>query len=204
MTGPMAVQVLHILIFLLRLSYRFRVINPDVLEGVKKLSPGGNYLFAIWHRNILSYMAFFHGVPHVNLTSQSRDGALIARLLEKIGHGTVRGSSSRGGAGATMAFSRMLGRGHSGTITVDGPRGPAEVPKEGVFLIAKMSGVKIIPLVFRPRFCHRFEKSWDRFCLPFPFSKIDVFYGEPIEVKAECSRRDFALLADRLREALNE
>ena len=198
----MVIHILYALIFLLRLSYRFKVVNPEVLERVKNSSGEGNYVFAIWHRNIFSYMTFFYGIPHVNLVSQSRDGTIIARLLEKIGHGTIRGSSSKGGGAAMVAFTRRIQQGHSGTITVDGPLGPAEVPKEGIFWIAKMSGVRIVPLSFKPRFYRCFEKSWDRFRLPFPFSSIEVCYGEPIEVTSEHSRQDFPALARQLQSVL--
>ena len=198
----MAVFVLSVLIFLLRLTYRFKVENPEVLEEVKKSTPSGNYVLAIWHRNILSYMAFCYGIPHVNLASRSRDGALIAGLLEKIGHKTVRGSSSRGGLSGLMSLVRALKRGYSGTITVDGPRGPAEIPKEGIFLVAKMSGVAIVPLSFRPHSYRCFEKSWDRFCFPLPFSRIDVHYGNPIRVGHHQSREKFGELGQQLRESL--
>ena len=196
------VLFLYIFLFLLRLSYRFEVVNPEVLEKIKKTSVGGSYVVALWHRNILSYMAFYHGIFHVNLVSQSRDGSLIAGVLEKIGHGVIRGSSSKGGGQAIVSFVRLLKRGDLGTITVDGPRGPAEIPKEGIFLIAKMSGSPIVPLSFKPRFYRCFEKSWDRFCFPLPFSRIEVRYGEPICVNSDCRRQDFGELRRQLQEAL--
>ena len=199
----MAVHILYGLLTLLRWSYRFKVINPEVLAGIKESSEEGNYVFAMWHCNILSYMAFFHGVSHVNLASQSKDGSIISKLLEKNGHSTVRGSSSKGGRRAMMTFAQLLKRGASGTITVDGPRGPATVPKEGIFLIAKMSGVKIVPLSFKPHSFRRFEKSWDRFCFPLPFSTIEVCYGGPIEVGPDYPRKEFGTLARRLKRELS-
>ena len=200
----MATTLLYILVFLLRLSYRFKVLNPDVLEKARKASVGGNYIFAIWHRNILSYMAFCYGKPHVNLASRSRDGALVADVLEKIGHRTVRGSSSKGGGRAVISLVRLLKKGYSGTVAVDGPRGPREVPKQGIFLLAKMSGVPIVPLSFNPRFYRCFEKSWDGFRFPVPFSRIDVFFGEPIVVEVEQPRREFERLGEQLQRALRE
>ena len=138
------------------------------------------------------------------MASLSKDGEIITTALEKLNYTVVRGSSSQGGRSAMKKFVRLLQKGLPGGITVDGPRGPAKIPKPGVFWMAKMSGIKIIPVSFVPQSYWSFEKSWDRFRIPRPFSSITVYYGKPLEVSSEDSKEGFEDLGRELAIRLNK
>ena len=64
-------------------------------------------------------------------------------------------------------------------ITPDGPRGPAEVVKPGVALLGRLTGRPVIPLAYSCSRAKRFT-SWDRFMLPYPFSRGVIVWGEPL------------------------
>ena len=57
--------------------------------------------------------------------------------------------------------------------------------------MARRAGVPIVPYTVVPARCWTFN-SWDRFRLPKPFSRIDVYYGAPHAVPVETTFEGFA------------
>jgi 3-deoxy-D-manno-octulosonic-acid transferase len=96
-----------------------------------------------------------------------------------MGFGTIRGSSSRGGASAALELVKVLKKGYPVAVTPDGPRGPAKVVKKGVSLIARRAGVPVVPYGVSAFPALRL-KTWDRFLIPLPFAKIVISEGRPI------------------------
>lgn len=149
---------------------------------------GESIVVSMWHGEIFPITAYQRYLPNkfVVIVSQSKDGEFIARVIERLGHATVRGSSSRGGVKALLQAKRVIEKGdHIGIVTVDGPRGPRHKPKDGVFLLAQRAKAKIVPIRARVEKKKVFDKSWDRFVMPFPFSKCHLYVGDPIEVTSE-------------------
>jgi lysophospholipid acyltransferase (LPLAT)-like uncharacterized protein len=145
-------------------------------------------VLALWHGEIFPVTGFGHTVTSdlVTFVSQSKDGEIIARVLERLGHVTVRGSSSRGGVRALLQAVRiMAAENRMGVFTVDGPRGPRHRAKGGVIYLAQKAGAAIVPLRAYPERCKVFRKSWDHFVLPMPFTRCPVYVGEPMEVTTE-------------------
>ena len=95
-------------------------------------------IYAMWH----AHQFCIHGISnrdklHV-LVSRSRDGEIIADVVEKWGFKTVRGSKGKKGAvEASMQMISILKSGENCAMMVDGPRGPAKVAKDGVIKIEK-------------------------------------------------------------------
>jgi len=115
------------------------------------------------------------------MISQSRDGELISRIVNQLGMHTVRGSSSRGGGKALNEICEMAHRGYRIGHIVDGPRGPFGVVKSGLVRIAQHSGMPIIPTIVSAEKKWIF-KSWDRFIVPKPFSRVIIRFGDEINV----------------------
>ena len=148
------------------------------------MSKKGNFAIASWHQNCFAGI-LSHTKENVTiLVSRSFDGEIISHASESIGIYSVRGSSSRGGREALDGLVETLHSGKSIAITVDGPRGPAHKPKAGIFSAAFRGDVAILPLAAVADRYWTF-KSWDRFRLPKPFSRIYVVYGEPKKVRRE-------------------
>lgn len=169
---------------LLGRSLSIRRIGAEYLEQAR--DGGGKVLYAFWHEGLLVATYAFRRQGIQVLVSQHRDGEWIARAIECMGYGTIRGSSTRGG---TRALFRMAAAGAAGDdlgVTVDGPRGPRLEVKPGTLFIAGRSGLPIVP--FAVASCKPWElSSWDRFMIPRPFSTAAIAFGEPLEVPGDAS-----------------
>jgi len=149
---------------------------------------GRPVMLAIWHAELFALtgygMRFLDG-RLATVVSESRDGEIIAQVLERIGYGTARGSSTRGGLKALIGLKKHIESGRIGVITVDGPRGPRHKVKDGAVYLAQRLGALLIPVRSRPSSLHVFARSWDRFELPAPFCRCRVFFGQPIDFPEE-------------------
>jgi lysophospholipid acyltransferase (LPLAT)-like uncharacterized protein len=159
-----------------------------------------NYIAALWHNRLLliSYALkkFLPQRPGAGLISASRDGDLIADATQRFGFDVVRGSSSRMGASALLELTNVLASGRDILITPDGPRGPAYELGPGIVFLAQKSGAAVVPVNFEFSSCWR-VKSWDRFILPRPFSKVRFIIGPPQHVRPTGTPEEFE--AERLR-----
>ncbi|RMF44963.1 MAG: DUF374 domain-containing protein, partial [Deltaproteobacteria bacterium] len=140
-------------------------------EPLRKLwQRGENVILAFWHDQLLLMALGYRGPGARILISQSKDGELIARVMKRLGHEAVRGSSSRGGREAFREMMKLAQEPVDIVFTPDGPRGPRHQLKDGVVQLARMTGRPVVPMAFVVSRGHRFG-SWDRFLLPFPFSR---------------------------------
>lgn len=159
-----------------------RMIGEEYLERARE--GGRKVLYAFWHEGLLVATYAFRRQGIQVLVSQHRDGEMIARAIERMGYGTIRGSSTRGG---TRALFRMASAGAAGDdlgVTVDGPRGPRLQVKPGTLFIAGRSGLPIVPFAVASHKPWELS-SWDRFMVPRPFSTAAIAFGEPLEVPGD-------------------
>lgn len=93
--------------------------------------------------------------------------------------------------------------GYDIAITPDGPRGPRYRVQNGIIELARRTGMPIIPISFNASRKKVF-RSWDRFLLPYPFSRGVFIFGKPLLVPQQMSESLFEqtrlLLEGRLRE----
>ncbi len=166
-------------------TMRIRVHNWQVVDAAR--AQGRLVLFVHWHDELFVLPYVRNVGPHrfAAVVSASRDGAILAGILERLGLSIARGSSSRDGVKALLKVAReMRRRGMIGVVTVDGPRGPRHVAKEGAVFLAVKSEAVIVPVRI---YCERvkvFERAWDKFQLPWPGSRCRVVMGEPLELPA--------------------
>lgn len=162
---------------LIRLWARTMRITIHDANGFLSGAAGVPGICVVWHNRILGLV--MAGLPRVGvvpmtvLTSPSRDGELLAQVMERIGLQAVRGSSKKRGAAALLELRDHARAGRTLIITPDGPRGPVYQLSPGVILLAQKTGLPI----FRTHVTYsRFRRlsSWDRFFIPWPFSKIEV------------------------------
>jgi lysophospholipid acyltransferase (LPLAT)-like uncharacterized protein len=135
------------------------------------------------------------------LISASRDGDLLTDAVHRFGYNVVRGSSSKLGASAVLQMSQILAGGDGIIITPDGPRGPAYELSPGVIFLAQKTGAPVIPINIEYSSCWRF-KSWDRFILPRPFSRVHVVFGSPHRVAQTATPSEFESERLRLQNAM--
>jgi hypothetical protein len=103
-------------------------------------------------------------------------------LVQKIGGHVIRGSSTHTGARALRDFYEVIVKQQiSPAITPDGPRGPVHEFKPGAVLLSQLTGKPVVLVSVAASRTWRF-KTWDRFELPLPFSRVVIAYGEPTRV----------------------
>ena len=152
-------------------------------------------IFALWHHNQLC----LDGIPNRDklniLISKSIDGEIIARVVERMGFKTVRGSQNKwwkdkGGKEATFELISRLNNGENIAVTVDGPSGPLHQVKNGVIKIAKLTGAPIIPVVWysKSKFLGSLP-TWDKLKIPLWFVKTINIYGDPIYVPETANKK---------------
>ncbi len=194
---PLAGTLGVALVRLLARTWRYRVEGAEHYRGLR--TAHRPFIFALWHSQILPLLALHRRQDIVLLISRHRDGQYLATLAERWGYRFVRGSSKRGGEVGLLGIVRSLVGGEVVAITPDGPQGPPQRVKPGVLAAAQHAGVAILPLAARASRAW-YLGSWDRFCIPKPFARIEVRYADPIEVAAgkDGLREGTATLEQRL------
>ncbi len=140
--------------------------------------PDDNAIIAFWHGKMLPVWKAFAGKNSRALVSLSKDGEILAALLESWKYQVSRGSTSRGGKEALDSIISGA-RGSVTLITPDGPRGPAREFKAGAAVAASRSGVPVVLCGVKIRHFKTFGRSWDRFRLPLPFTRVDLTFSAP-------------------------
>ncbi len=166
----------YMAICLLGITLRFEdVCEPGATPAYHSPPP---LIYAIWHRCMLACAWRFRRGGLRILVSRSFDGELITRTVKPLGIVAVRGSSSRDGASGLRNLQRAYQEGHYCVITADGPRGPAQVAKPGVAQLGQLVNAPVGAVYVHP---HRAWalRSWDRFLIPKPFSRVTVAWAVP-------------------------
>jgi hypothetical protein len=144
-------------------------------------------IYAMWHRNQMN----IYGHPNIGrlnvLVSRSKDGEMIADVIEHMGFKTIRGSKGKKGAvEASMQLLSALKAGEDGAMMVDGPKGPPEYAKDGVIKLAKMAGVPVVPVSwYSTNFTWLKFPSWDGLRMPLFRTNLVNLYGKPIYVSED-------------------
>jgi len=183
-------------------TLRLQVEDPN---GVVALVRDRPVIFAIWHNRLLMlprvFDPCFPGRQSYGLISASGDGDLIANFIERSGYGTIRGSSSRKGVIALRQLVETLAKDGNVLVTPDGPRGPVYQVSQGIVFLAQKSGAPVVPIHMEYSKCWRL-KSWDRFVVPRPFTKLRAVFGAPIAVPPLESAEQFETERLRLQNAM--
>ncbi len=162
------------------------------------------FIGAVWHNRLaLIIKSWRHGNKVTTLVSRHADGEFIAGVFARLGFEAVRGSSlaqhkkrkDRGGAAAFRQMIRILREGKCMGLTPDGPKGPRCRVKPGIILLARQTGLPIIPVTYSAKWAFRL-KSWDRLLFPLPFSRGVFLWGNPVFVPQGAD--DAAVEAKRL------
>jgi lipopolysaccharide heptosyltransferase II len=160
-------------------------------------------IYSFWHGNTLPMMIMNKKKKIVVMISLSKDGDFLSKVIQKFGYIVVRGSSSKNGVSAIIESVKYIEKKYSLALAVDGPKGPYHKVKHGVIYLAKKTGIPIIPIICSSR-KKIVLKSWDKFVIPFPFSKIVQIYGEPIYIdKNDNVAEKSIILEEKINELFN-
>ena len=170
------------------------------------------FILAFWHRHLMMAPTARgeSAKPVYMLVSNHRDGEIIAKAAAPFGVRFIRGSSAnqkkkfkdKSGAPALVQMIAALNEGAIVGVTPDGPRGPRQKAQMGVIRLAQLAGAPILPAACLTS--RRLElKTWDRFCLPLPFSRGAYVVGAPIAPPRTTKPTDLAAAREALECSLN-
>lgn len=187
-----APRLISALLQLLRWTVRMEFVGAE--ELFRRWREGEQTVVAFWHNRLVMMPLAYGGREMCILLSQSRDGEIAGRAVQRWGVRTVRGSASRGGARGFLALVRAFRGGADLALVPDGPRGPRGVAKPGVVHLARAVGAPVFPVSYA---ASRFRqlRSWDRLVVPLPFARVCFVVGAPVAVDREAD--DAALEAAR-------
>jgi lysophospholipid acyltransferase (LPLAT)-like uncharacterized protein len=189
------------LFFLIGLTWRFEEIAE---EGVIPLLYGegaGARIFCFWHQCVLPCTLYFRRTHATILISQSFDGELITRVLGLFGFRAVRGSSSRGAREGLLGLKSVIENGSPAIFTADGPRGPIYRTKMGPIKLAQLTGAPIGAFHLEPEHAWTM-RSWDRFLVPMPFTRIVVSWAQWTHVPTDHPEAQFEPKRQELNDAI--
>ncbi len=179
-------------------------VERGALDGYEAAlrATGGRCIFAFWHSRLLALGYLHRARGAAVLVSRSRDGEIIAGIVERLGYVTARGSSTRGAGEGVAELLEWAERGRPLAITPDGPLGPEGTVKPGLVSLAGRGALPVVPVAA----CASADwivRSWDRFRVPRPFARVVVAYGEPVRVPATRGDEEAEVWRRRLEEALH-
>jgi lysophospholipid acyltransferase (LPLAT)-like uncharacterized protein len=173
--------------FMIRCLYRVKIEDPNNYIGTKE-----SLVVVIWHNRLLFLPAIFPPKTRKRtkaVISASRDGQYIADIVHQFGLQTLRGSSSRKASNVQRGAVQAIKEGWHVCFTPDGPRGPKYKMHRGPVHLASLTNSKIVPVMINASRYWQL-KSWDRFQIPKPFSKLTLVIGDLIKVPSNLSSKE--------------
>lgn len=181
-------------------TWRYQV---TFLEGSSPIdlwtkTPTRSGVFGHWHGDELALIAFCKYAKYLALSSQSKDGSIMAAALKVMGLDVARGSSSRGGTRALVSMIRKIKKdNYYVSFAVDGPTGPRHKAKPGIHLFAAKSNLPLYQCVTS---CNRkwdIPNTWNKTYLPKPFAKIQIYFYELPKATKENREQILAIFNSR-------
>lgn len=166
-------------LILLSCKVQYHGLN-HLMNATKK----GRLAVILWHNRLILIADILSRLtPKINyatVVSNSRDGKWIADLTYSYKNGRVISVPHDARGAALVELSNTLKRRNQVVIiTPDGPKGPPYKVKQGIAWAAVNSEASVISFSWKSTNTW-YLKTWDKMAIPKPFSKIDVFFGEPI------------------------
>jgi len=169
-------RVVWALLWLVGRTWRYETIAEEGATPLPYGKGAGAEIFCFWHQCVLPCTFYYRRTGATIIVSRSFDGELITRILELFGFKTTRGSSSRGAREGLLGLKSVIESGDPAIFTADGPRGPIYQTKMGPIKLASMTGARIGAFHLQPEQAWTM-KSWDRFLVPLPFTRIVVSWA---------------------------
>lgn len=155
-------------------QHRQSVLKAIFDQSLSDQSP----VIAFFHQKEMCCLPYFSRKNIHVLVSLSKDGRTMAIALKNLGYKIIDGSSHRRAIAGFIECLKAIRKGHKVTMAVDGPRGPIYKVKDGVCALSSKSGHPILPVGAIPNNAFVLKRSWNKLQLAYPFSRIDLYFGE--------------------------
>jgi hypothetical protein len=189
------------LLWIVSRTWRFEVIAVEGVTPVLFGQKPGPEIYCFWHQCVLPCTVYFRRSNAVILISKSFDGELITRILKMFGFDAVRGSSSRSAREGLLGLKQIIETGRTAIFTADGPRGPIYQTKMGPIKLAQMTGAPIGCFHLEPERAWTM-RSWDRFLVPKPFTRICVSWAQWTRVPGDLAAEQLEPKREELNAAM--
>jgi lysophospholipid acyltransferase (LPLAT)-like uncharacterized protein len=168
-------------------SGRYHVRGMEHVEGMQ--AAGRPVIIVAWHGMTMMLAGFFLNSFDLSslvlLLPDDWRGTNLAVWARRLGaqpfNLNLKGDSTMAAARQIAQLVRLVKQGKSCYITPDGPDGPGYVIKPGVAFIARKTGAALLPVGAYARHGYRLNR-WDQYVVPYPFSRISLVIGAPLEV----------------------
>ena len=197
---PVIAWVVYWLVRLIGPTLRFEFLGKR--NAVNRPETRQAVIGAFWHCCIFPALWYFRNHGIVVMITMNFDGLWASRVVEKFDYRVAQGSSSRGGLNALLLMAQEVEAGWVVAFTPDGPRGPRYVAKPGPVMLARRTGKSITVFHIGLSSAYTFEKSWDRFRLPFPFSRAVLVVAPPIYVSKDADSEEMGRKISEMQAAL--
>lgn len=168
----------------------------NIIARTWKINFEGNYpekntIISFWHGNMLPVWYYFKDLNAYGVVSKSKDGSILSQILENWNYKLIRGSSSKGGKEVLNQIIENLLTNYI-LITPDGPRGPKEEFKPGIFIASQRTQKQFYFIDVSFSSYYKFEKAWDKFKFPYPFSNINLKSYGPYVIPESLSKDELS------------
>jgi lysophospholipid acyltransferase (LPLAT)-like uncharacterized protein len=181
-------RALHLYSQITRATARYQLLNKETLDALD--GAGRPAIWTSWHGATMMIAGYFfrHRAEAISdmliIIPDDWRGETLAEWIRIAGASSFAVSMEEESLVAARRFLqliRLVREGKSVYMTPDGPDGPSGVPKPGISFLAAKSGAAVLPVgVYTPT---RYQlRRWDRYSLPLPYSRITIFFGEPLTV----------------------
>lgn len=182
-------------------TLRCKVMNPELEREI--WATQDRLILTVWHSQYLYPFYHFRGLHRLTLlVSPSVDGDLLAIMCQWFGYSVVRGSSFKKTIAGSRDIVKLLKKDLIVGIIADGSRGPRNKAQLGSLQMARITGAPIYPMAFDAQSKYEF-RSWDRFVLPLPFSRVTMNYGPAITVPPNADKQSLDQKQEELNQSLN-
>lgn len=182
----------NILYYLIKII--FLTLDVKIIGAEDEIDEKKGYVCGMWHNKLLISLLCLKALKKkAGLASPSKDGELISVPLEKMGYKMVRGSSGKESVKSLVQVIKLVkNEGYSLGTPLDGPKGPRHEVKPGMIYAAQKSGKQLVLIggAFSKKWI--FNKTWDKFQLPKPFSKVVCIVGKPIDVPSDIDSKEYS------------
>lgn len=168
-------------------------------------------IIALWHGQHIT-APLFRRRPAAALISRSLDAEINAKVLQRFGVRTVRGSGGRsrsgapakGGVAALLTMRRLLDEGLDVVMIADIPNGVPRQAGLGIITLARISGRPIVPMAAATSRHYVVQSAWDKTVINLPFGRIYVTRGPSISLDREADETEMEEARRMLTRELNK
>lgn len=180
-------NLLYLLSRLVQMTCRYQVSGFENLEAA--FDSGKPVVITGWHgitMMLVPYAKQYQDIASfVVLMPDDWRGASLQVFTERLGAVpypvNLHGDSTLGMGRKLVRLVRDVVSGKHIFITPDGPEGPSYVIKPGLTFIAKKANAVILPCGGYARHAYIVPR-WDRYVVPYPFSRVSLCFGEPFSI----------------------